>query len=57
MKTFKQLFDEEMMSTNSGIAGLGKDGPADWVNTRKKKRSILTRNYIEVNGKIKKREK
>jgi len=50
MKTFKQLFDEEMMTT--GDAGI----PADTKNMgpkKKRKTRPLTRNYIEVAGKRK----
>lgn len=46
---------EDAMTTNSGVAGLGKDGPADWM--LKKRKNLVTKRYIEVNGKLKKREK
>jgi hypothetical protein len=51
MKTFKQMFDEEMMTT--GDAGIPQD-TKDAMPKKKRKRKILTRNYIEVNGKRKK---
>lgn len=54
MKTFKQMFDEEMMTTaDAGI-------PADTKNmgpTKKKRQrrpKILTRHYVEILGKRKK---
>lgn len=54
MKTFKQLFDEEMMTTaDAGI-------PADTKNMgpkKKRKTRPLTRNYIEVAGKRRKQAK
>ena len=51
MKTFKQMYDEEVMSTASvNIPTDTKDmGP----KKKKRKTSILTRNYIEVAGKRK----
>jgi len=54
MKTFKQMFDEEMMTT--GDAGIPQD-TKDMEQKKKKKYSVLTRNYIEVNGKRKKQFK
>jgi len=52
MKTFKQFTEEAMTAGDAGI-------PQDTKNMGRKKRrpSILTRHYIEVNGKIKKRAK
>ncbi len=54
MKTFKQMFDEEMMTTVD--AGIPKDtknmGPK-----KKRKYNILTRGYLEVAGKRKRRQK
>ena len=51
MKTFKQMYDEEM--TTTADAGIPQDtknmGPK-----KKRKMSILTRNYIEVAGQRKK---
>jgi len=61
MKTFKQMFDEEIatMNTGSGIAGLPPDSPPVGLKRKKKKRKpkILTRKYIEVNGVRKKQVK
>ena len=52
MKTFKQFAESPTMSTTSGIAGLPPDDPP--VNPKKKKKyKILSRSYIEVNGKRK----
>lgn len=54
MKTFKQMFDEEIatMNTGSGIAGLPPDSPPVGLKKKKKRKpKILTRNYIEVAGK------
>jgi len=52
MKTFKQFTESPTMSTTSGIAGLPPDDPP--VNPKKKKKyRILSRSYIEVNGKRK----
>jgi hypothetical protein len=51
MKTFKQMFDEEMMTT--GDVGIPQD-TKDMGPKKKRKSKILTRNYIEVNGKRKK---
>jgi hypothetical protein len=53
MKTFKQMFDEMMTTGDAGIPQDTKDmGPK-----KKKKYAVLTRNYIEVNGKRKKQFK
>jgi hypothetical protein len=53
MKTFKQMFDEEMMTT--GDAGIPADTKDMGPRTKKKRKTkILTRNYIEVAGKRKK---
>lgn len=54
-KKFLKQLGEEAMTTNSGIAGLGKDGPADFF--LKKRKNLVTKRYIEVNGKLKRREK
>lgn len=53
MKTFKQMFDEDAMTTgDAGIPADTKDmGPR---NKKKRKNQILTRNYIEIMGKRKK---
>lgn len=50
MKTFKQMFDETMTAADAGIPHDTKDA----MPKKKRKHSILTRNYIEVNGKRKK---
>ena len=52
MKTFKQIFDEEMMTTaDAGI-------PQDTKNMKpKRKKRIITRNYVEIMGKRKKQVK
>lgn len=52
MKTFKQMYDEEVMSTSSGVAGIGPGEIADFKKKKKKTRA-LTRHYIEVMGKRK----
>jgi hypothetical protein len=54
MKTFKQMFDEEGMTTASGVAGIGPGEIADFKKKKKRKTKPLTRNYIEVMGKRKK---
>mgnify|MGYP003658749279 CR=1 FL=1 len=51
MKTFKQMFDEEM--TTAADAGIPQD-TKDMGPKKKKKYNILTRGYIEVAGKRKK---
>lgn len=53
MKTFKQLYEEEVMSTSSGVAGIGPGEIADFKKKKKRKTKALTRNYIEVMGKRK----
>lgn len=55
MKTFKQMFDEEMMT--SGDAGIPQDTKDMGPKKKKKKYAVLTRNYIEVNGVRKKQVK
>jgi len=51
MKTFVEFIKED--TTTANVVGTGDD-PADWMNPRKKKRkSIVTKHYIEVAGKIK----
>lgn len=59
MKTFKQMFDEEIatMNTGSGIAGLPPDSPPVGLKKKKRKQKILTRGYIEIMGKRKKQAK
>jgi len=59
MKTFKQMFDEEIatMNTGSGIAGLPPDSPPVGLKKKKRKHKILTRGYIEIMGKRKKQAK
>lgn len=52
MKTFKQMYDEETMTTASGVAGIGPGEIADFKK-KKRKTKALTRNYIEVMGKRK----
>ena len=52
MKTFKQMFDEEMMTT--GDAGIPQE-TKDMGPKKKRKYKPLTRNYIEVNG-VRKRQ-
>ena len=52
MKTFKE-FNEDAMTTTSGIAGLPPDQPPGPTGKKKKKYKILTRSYIEVAGKRK----
>ena len=50
MKTFKQMYDEQMNAAAAGI-------PADTKNMgpkKKRKFQIMTRNYIEIAGKRKK---
>jgi len=57
MKTFKQMLDEEM--TTAADAGIPKDTVAMGQPLGKKKKrklNILTRNYIEIAGKRKRRE-
>lgn len=54
MKTFKQMFDEEMMTT--GDAGIPQD-TRDMGPKKKRKTNILTRNYLEVAGKRKRMSK
>ena len=54
MKTFKQMFDEEMMTT--GDAGIPQD-TKDMGPKKKKKYKILTRGFIEVAGKRKRLKK
>ncbi len=54
MKTFRQMFEEEVMGTSSGVAGIGPGEVADWKTPNKRKTKPLTRNYIEVMGKRKK---
>jgi uncharacterized protein HemX len=57
MKTFKQMFDEEMAGTSTAnVVGTGSD-VADWKTTKKKKRRTITKHFIEVNGKIKRQVK
>lgn len=49
MKTFKQMYDEQMTAAAAGI-------PADTKNMgpkKKRKYAIMTRNYIEIAGKRK----
>lgn len=53
MKTFKQMFDEEGMTTASGVAGIGPGEIADFKKKKKRKQKPLTRHYIEVLGKRK----
>ena len=61
MKTFKTYLEEEGIvagaanSVGSGNVSLPPD--ANYAAKPKRKRRPLTRNYIEVNGKIKKRTK
>jgi hypothetical protein len=50
MKTFKQMFDEEM--TTAADAGIPAD-TKDMGPKKKKKYKVLTRGYIEVAGKRK----
>tara|TARA_R110000868_G_scaffold30953_1_gene113838 strand:+ start:2860 stop:3033 length:174 start_codon:yes stop_codon:yes gene_type:complete len=54
MKSFKELYDEEVMSTSSGVSGIGPGEIADFKHKKKRKKKVLTRNYIEVAGKRKK---
>jgi len=53
VKTFKQMYDEEVMSTSSGVAGIGPGEIADFKKKKKRKTRALTRHYIEVMGKRK----
>jgi hypothetical protein len=53
MKTFRQ-FGEEMMTT--GDAGIPQD-TKNMEPKKKKKYKILTRNFIEINGKKKRQVK
>ena len=48
------MFDEEMMTT--GDAGIPQD-TKDAMPKKKRKQAVLTRSYIEVNGKRKKQVK
>lgn len=52
MKTFKQMYDEDVaaMNTGAGIAGIKGEPP---MPKKKRKTRPLTRNYIEVAGKRK----
>lgn len=51
MKTFKKYVE---MVTTADVPGTGDD-PTTWVTSKKKrKQSLITRHYIEVNGKRKK---
>jgi hypothetical protein len=54
MKGFKQF--QETMTTSSGIAGLPPDQPPGPPKKKKKRKTqILTRNFIEIMGKRKRR--
>lgn len=56
MKTFAEFAEEvAAMNTNAGIAGTGTGDVADWKHKKKKK--AVTKNYIEILGKRKKRTK
>lgn len=57
MKTFKQFTeDAPTMSTGADIPGTTAKDPANWKNPKKKKKyKILTRNFIELPGGIRKR--
>jgi|TARA_B110000305_G_C19394410_1_gene616642 hypothetical protein len=49
MKTFKQMYEDAMTAGDAGIPQDTKDmGPK-----KKKNYKVITRNYIEVNGKRK----
>lgn len=54
MKTFRQLFDEEMMT--AADAGIPQD-TKNMKPKKKRKTTVLTRNYIEVAGKRKRLQK
>lgn len=52
MKNFKKFVEE--MVTTADVPGTGDD-PATWVKPGKKRKlNLVTRHYIEVNGKRKK---
>lgn len=52
MKTFKE-FQREMVTT-ADVPGTGDD-PATWIRPgKKRKQNLITRHYIEINGKRKK---
>ena len=53
----KTKVEEEASPTNTGaVVGTGDD-VADWKTKKKKRSSVVTRHYIEVNGKRKKQTK
>ena len=52
MKSFKEYTIKED-TTTAAVVGTGDD-PADWASKKKRKKSILTKHYIEINGKLKK---
>jgi len=59
MKSFTEFNEESTgatMTTTSGVAGLPPDDPPVGLKKKKKKKyKILTRGYIEIAGKRKKR--
>lgn len=57
MKSFKD-YVKETMTTGPGVAGTSPSDPADWMQGfKKKRRRPLTRSYIEVGGKFRKKMK
>jgi len=57
MKSFKSFTEEGDPTSTSDVVGTGDD-VADWKTKKKKKKSsVVTRHYIEVNGKRKKQTK
>lgn len=56
MKTFKQFIEEEAPTVNTtAVPGAGDD--SETVIVRKKRERPITKHYIEIMGKRKKREK
>jgi len=57
MKSFKSFTEEGDPTSTADVVGTGDD-VADWKTKKKKKKSsVVTRHYIEVNGKRKKQMK
>jgi hypothetical protein len=56
MKSFKSFTEEGDPTSTSDVVGTGDD-VADWKTKKKKRSSVVTRHYIEVNGKRKKQTK
>lgn len=56
MKSFKQFSEEAPAVSTASVVGTGSD-VADWQHPKKRKRSTVSKHYIEVNGKYKKQSK